>query len=216
MKRLWILWGILFFMVPGASAETLYVNDFVRVTLRTGPGLDYRVIDMVGTGTKVTPLEQRDEWTRVQVLDGKEGWILSRHLTPDPPSVLLVERLKEENQRQKTKLTEFSATNVRLEGEVKRLEKELDAHRRELAALKETHEALKTGASDYLELKSKYETVSAGLEEATRRAERYEKDLTRLQLHQNIRWFLSGAGVLVLGFIIGFSSKRQRKRSSLL
>jgi hypothetical protein len=43
-----------------------------------------------------------------------------------------------------------------------------------------------------------------------------EKEIARLSLNRNIRWFLSGAGVLVLGFIIGFSTKKQRRRSSLL
>ena len=38
----------------------------------------------------------------------------------------------------------------------------------------------------------------------------------KLESRQTVRWFLTGAGVLLLGFIIGFSTRRQRRKSSLL
>jgi hypothetical protein len=58
--------------------------------------------------------------------------------------------------------------------------------------------------------------MSAKLTEQTQKASKYEEDLTKLLWNKNIKWFLSGAGVLILGFIIGFMTKRQRRRSSLL
>jgi len=216
MRRLACRFVVFFLVIPEAGAEVFYVSDFVRVTLRSGPGIDYRVIDMIGTGQKVASLERGQEWTKVRTEGGKEGWILTRHLTTDPPSVLLVETLSQENGRQKEKLADLSATHNKLVEEVRSLKKELDAGRSELSTLKTEHESLKKGATEYLELKARHEKTAAELAEATRRAESYEKDLTRLELHQNIRWFLSGAGVLIVGFIIGFSAKRQKRRTSLL
>ena len=216
MRRLLVFVASLMLIAWNAWGEALYVNDSARMPLRSGPGMDYRIIDMVNAGKKVQTLENREDWNRVQVPDGKEGWMLTRHLTADRPSVLLVEALREENKSQKEKLADLSSTNTRLSGEVKQFTKELEETRAELAALKSEHEALKTGSSKYLDLKNNYEKSAAALKEVTQRADSYEKDLTRLQLHQNIWWFLSGAGVLVVGFLIGSSSKRQRKRSSLL
>jgi uncharacterized membrane-anchored protein YhcB (DUF1043 family) len=37
-----------------------------------------------------------------------------------------------------------------------------------------------------------------------------------MELNYTIKWFLAGSGVLVLGIIIGFISRRPRRRSSLL
>jgi hypothetical protein len=31
-----------------------------------------------------------------------------------------------------------------------------------------------------------------------------------------IKWFLAGSAVLIVGFLIGFSTKRQRRRPSLV
>jgi len=216
MRRLLVFFASLMLIAWNAWGETLFISDSVRMPLRSGPGMDYRIIDMVNAGQKVESLEKREDWNRVQVLDGKEGWMSTRHLTTDPPSILLVEALRRENTSQKEKLADLSSTNTRLSGEVKQFTKELEETRAELAALKSEHEALKTGSSNYLDLKGKYEKSAAALKEITQRAENYDKDLTRLQLHQNIWWFLSGAGVLVVGFLIGFSSKRQRKRPSFL
>ena len=50
----------------------------------------------------------------------------------------------------------------------------------------------------------------------TQKALELDNEVEKLHWNQNVRWFLSGAGVLLLGFIIGFSTKRQRRRSSLL
>jgi len=78
------------------------------------------------------------------------------------------------------------------------------------------YEALKRDSKEFLKLQSKFKESSSKLSEQTKKAEKFEDELTKLLWNQNIKWFLSGAGVLILGFIIGFSTKRQRRRSSLL
>jgi len=100
--------------------------------------------------------------------------------------------------------------------ENKGLSSELRTTKANLNKIKSSHETLKKESAEFLGLKSNYEKTSSKLTEQTQKAEKLEEELTKLLLHQNIKWFLSGAGVLLLGFVIGFSIKRQRKRSSLL
>ena len=50
----------------------------------------------------------------------------------------------------------------------------------------------------------------------SQRADELEEALSKLERGGQIRWFLSGAAVLLAGFFLGFSAKRQRRRSSLL
>ena len=54
------------------------------------------------------------------------------------------------------------------------------------------------------------------LTEQKKRVKQFENKIAELELQQNIWWFLSGACVLIVGFIIGYVSKRQRRRLSLL
>ena len=50
----------------------------------------------------------------------------------------------------------------------------------------------------------------------TKKLAKLEDQLSNIQLYHYIKWFLAGSGVLLVGFIIGFSAKRQRRRPSLL
>ena len=61
-----------------------------------------------------------------------------------------------------------------------------------------------------------YQKSTARLAKLKKENDRLEDALTRLQQRQIFRWFLAGAGVLFLGFIIGISSRQKRRRSSLL
>jgi hypothetical protein len=36
-----------------------------------------------------------------------------------------------------------------------------------------------------------------------------------LKLNQSIKWFLAGGGMILLGIVIGFSARRNKRRSSL-
>lgn len=52
--------------------------------LREGPGLNYRVIGNAKKGTSLSILEDRGNWLRVRLEDGKEAWV-SKAPTSDAP-----------------------------------------------------------------------------------------------------------------------------------
>ncbi|HKZ08564.1 MAG TPA: SH3 domain-containing protein, partial [Methylomirabilota bacterium] len=43
--------------------------------LREGPGNRARIIGVLKQGTRLEVLEERDQWFRVRVEDGREGWV---------------------------------------------------------------------------------------------------------------------------------------------
>ncbi|MGW8186224.1 MAG: hypothetical protein ACWGNK_03125, partial [Desulfobacterales bacterium] len=74
----------------------------------------------------------------------------------------------------------------------------------------------KSESGEFLALKAKYEKTAARLDEETRRANQLDEQVAKLTRSYAIKWFLAGSGVLLFGFIVGFSLKRQRRRPSLL
>ncbi len=54
------------------------------VNLREGPGLNYKVVGNVKKGTVLSILEERNNWLRVRLEDGKEAWV-SKAATSDAP-----------------------------------------------------------------------------------------------------------------------------------
>jgi SH3 domain protein len=216
MKKVAFIGICLILFCSVSQAETLYISDFLRITMRTGPGIDHKIIEMIKSGQTVTVLEQGPEWTKIQLPTGKEGWVLNRFLTPKPPSGLLLKKLEEKHAELSLKVTTLIDENERLRNENQKLDAELKTSSSNLKKVTDSYQTLKSGSAEYLDLKSIYEKMVMQLDQQKKRAQNVEKELERIQFHKNIRWFLSGASVLIIGFLIGFSSRRQRRRPSLL
>ena len=216
MKNLCIIGMCLVLFSTPVLAENKYVSDAVKVTMRTGPGNDRKIISLLRVGTKVEVVQPGDEWTLVRLANEKEGWVINRFLTDKIPSDIQLNLLKGKYQALKASASQMQEKNGLLKAENEKLTTEFTVSRKKLQKTTNDYEALKTDSKEFLKLQSKFKAASSKLAEQTKKAEKFEDELTKLLWNQNIKWFLSGAGVLILGFIIGFSTKRQRRRSSLL
>ncbi len=95
-----ILIGICFLLLSTvADAETLFIHEVMKVTLRTGQGTDHKILSMIESGQMVTVLEKGEEWTNVRLPSGKEGSLLNRFLTTTTPTVILLKNLKREHKK---------------------------------------------------------------------------------------------------------------------
>ena len=217
MKSFIVFFIVLFSTV--VQAETMYIDDIIKITVRTGPGIDHKIVAMIKSNERVEvlkPKKPEKDWSFVRITNGKEGWVLSRFLTPKEPDGLVLDRLKKKHNVLKNQAVSMIEENKVYKKENKKLNSELKTNKEISKKIKSSYETLKKESAEFLELKSNYEKTSSNLIEQTKKATKLEEELTSLLLHQNIKWFLSGAGVLLLGFVIGFSTKRQRRRSSLL
>jgi SH3 domain protein len=216
MKNLCVIGMCLVLFSTPVLAANKYISDTVKVTMRTGPGNDRKIISLLSIGTKVEVVQPGDEWTLVRLANGKEGWVINRFLTDKLPSDIELNTLKSKYEALRASASEMQEKNSLLKAENEKLTTEFAESRNKLQKTSNDYEALKTESKEFLELQSKFNAASSKLAEQTKKAEKFEDELTKLLWNQNIKWFLSGAGVLILGFIIGFSAKRQRRRSSLM
>ncbi len=203
---------ILMLLAVPVYAETMYVSNTVKITLRTGPGTDHKIIRMVSADQEVNVLEAQEEWSRVTLPDGLEGWLLTRFLSPEKPSGLVLSELEGKHQKLLTNVTGLKEENGRLTEENKQLSASLSAVRKELETVSKGYTSLKKESTEFLSLKSKYEQAMSELSDETRKAQILNDQL----LQKNIKLFLFGAGILLLGFMIGLVSRKQKRRSSLL
>jgi SH3 domain protein len=209
--------GVVFLLagLPSLHAETQFVTDNVKLTVRTGPSVENKIIAVIETGTTVDVITPGENWSLVRIPDGKEGYVLSRYLVADPPSVIQLERLQSRHQELSAEADALREENRMLKTETEQLRSELTTLQQDLNRTDSEFEALKRESAGFLELKEKYDRAASELSQKTGRVEKLEKELGQLEISQYIRWFLAGSGVLLVGFILGFSVKRQRRRSSL-
>ena len=202
---------LLLFSVP-VQAETMYISDIVKITLRTGPGADHRVIGMLQSGQQVEVLKSEEEWTQVQLTNGKQGWVLSSLLTSDKPKILLLDQTTEKNKALINQISDLINKNKELTELNKGIENELAQLKKKVQETGLSYETLQKEASEFLALQSKYKKSAQELEVQVKKERELEAEIGKLKSNQSIKWFLIGAGVLLLGFLLGLSAKRQRRR----
>ena len=132
------------------------------------------------------------------------------------PNSIVLNQLQKEHAELVARADKLAEENSRLKSEGNNLKQELTGSKQTLNKLSDSYESLKTESAEFLQLKGRYDKTVAELRETSQNAVKMEDELTKLRLNQNIQWFITGAAVLLVGFIIGYATKRQRKRSSLL
>ena len=193
----------------------MYVSDILKLTLRTGPSTENKILAVIQSGQQLDVVEFGKEWSQVQLPNGKEGWVLSRYLTDSETNNVKLDRLQAKHKNLTTQAAALLEENNRLQTENKKLEAAFKTNQKQADKALSDYETLKTEAAEFLSLKSKYEKAVSQLTEQTAKAEKYEEQLSKLEMSTYIKWFLAGSGVLIVGFLIGFSTKRQRRRPAL-
>jgi SH3 domain protein len=218
LKRIRIFGLVLLLCLFSASVygETMFVSDILKLTLRTGPSIENKIISVIESGQTMEVVEFGDEWSRVQLPNGKEGWVLSRYLTTNETNNIKLQRLEAKHKNLMIQAAELLEENNRLKEENNRFSTQFKTNQKQLAETQSAYKALKAEAAEFLTLKTNYERTASELAEQTAKAKQLEEQLSSLEMNTYIKWFLAGSGVLIIGFIIGFSTKRQRRRPALL
>ncbi len=212
MKQIVLACALIITLTNTVYAEKMYVGNILKITLRTGPGTDYKVIQMLESGQEVDVLEPGKDWSRILTSGGEEGWVLTRFVSPQVPSDLLLKSLSKKYEKLSARAADLEKENARFLKENKQLASELADAREALNRTSNEYSGLKKESADFLSLKAKYEKANLELAAQTNKA----RELNEMLLQRNIHIGLLGAGILFVGFIIGFSTKKQRRRSSLL
>jgi SH3 domain protein len=214
------IWGLIVAILGGFTAigfaETKYVSDSIPLSFRSGPSFENKILKYLKPG-ELLELQQRGErWSKVKLSDGKEGWVLSRYLSNQPASRDVLERLQVKHQNLTEELEKISQANEQLADENRKLTAAVSDHESALEALRKDYRTLQSESAEFISLKKKYDEASASLQDRNSRLATLEEQVASMELNYTIKWFLAGSGVLVLGIIIGFISRRPRRRSSLL
>ncbi|MDY0360275.1 MAG: TIGR04211 family SH3 domain-containing protein [Desulforegulaceae bacterium] len=205
MKKI-ILFLIFFSLTTKGFAAFLYVTDSFEVTMRTGMGTQHKIVAMVPSGERLDVIEYGDQWTKVKRKNGLEGYVLTRFLKDEQPNSQKLSKLT-------SKFEELSSENEKNKEELKvlreensELKMELNSVRKDYEELNEKYITLKKEAANYLELKKEYDEKSKLLEERNIAASELESKL----MERNLKIFLAGSAVLLVGFIIGLSTKKKK------
>jgi SH3 domain protein len=206
-----LLFTLLLAALPAAAAaRVLYVAPSAEVPVRVAPESKRKIVAILADGAKVELLRTDGDWANIRTSSGREGWILKRYLSPDPPLKDQVAALKDENQRLKQRLSELQKTE-------KSSSTERDTCIAQRDELEREYENLKMEAADAINTRKLLERTTRELNQTKQEAALLKSQLADTENNQRLKWFLAGGGVLLTGWILGvLFRKRGRRRTSLL
>jgi SH3 domain protein len=213
MKRTYLLLISAIFLTiicfpAAARAAKVYVSDPKETALRAGPGMNYKVLGMIPSGSGLEILKQ-PEWIQVRTsgpgAETKEGWVQNSAVAPLPPESSFIKELQSENAQINQKVSNLEREKADL------IQKEKDLTER-LKKVETAHESLKSGSANYLKLKEEYDTAKtaqASAEESTQALILENEDL---KFSARVKWFIAGAFVLLFGWLLGWLTSRSQKK----
>jgi SH3 domain protein len=211
MKHLPIIWLLMAALLaapwPSAAQDQRFVTDHLQVTVRTGPTVDNKIIAVVDSGDSLEVLSgPQDGWVKVRTPEGKEGWMIERYLQPEPTAALRLEKLDPQNQTLLQQNEELAEAN-------QHLQEALNQAQSRVAELEAAYAQLQKDAADEVQLKREYQRLQEDYQEQSRRLETLSTEVESLRFSNNLKWFLAGAGILVVGWLMGLALGRRRRRT---
>lgn len=216
--------AMLFVFTAGSRAEetgTRYISDRIRVYARAGAGTEYKLLTPLKTGDQVTLLgDVKDDWVHIRYGKNREGWIQKRFLTATEPAAKRLARAQARiatlEQNNKARIASLTETNKEYRKGNTALLREVKELRAKLRKVEKKYKTLLEESADFLALKDKYQKLAAENQTRKKHEDLLMAECDKLRTAYKIKWFLSGSGVLLIGFFIGillevFRNRKKKK-----
>ena len=199
--------AILFLLPLLSWAKTGYVSDRLILNLRQAPDNVSAVIQGLKSDTPVFILEEENEFYKIELESKEIGWVDKKFIIFELPKTLIIDQLTQENNDLKDKISKLSLLEADLKKNVDTLLSDKD--------IKSDDQIENTvNIQKIVQENQMYQKENLALSQELALLKGENKDLFKTSM---IKWFLSGVGVLLIGWIIGQSiSSRKRKSSSSL
>ena len=197
-----------------ANAASKYVSDQLRITMRTGQGNQFQIIKALVSGMKLEVLEETETgYTKVKTDDGQEGWVRSQYLADEPIAAdklayaqSRLAKTKDRNKALKEELAALRKDKIKLDSEHSALMTKHTSASKELSHLNKVAARPKQLARENRELHEKYAQISDELVLV-----KQENQVLKDRSQRN--WFITGAGVLIIGMLVGLIIPKFRFKS---
>ncbi|MBI5580962.1 MAG: TIGR04211 family SH3 domain-containing protein [Deltaproteobacteria bacterium] len=202
-------------VATNARAETVYVSDVIKLSVRSGPGNEHKSIAVTESGQQLELITPGQEWSLVRLANGAEGYVLARYLTTIQPGRFQYGQLQDKIKALTAQAASLAGENSRLKAENEKLAATVSGGQEQIDSLRSEYETFKQEATDLVGLKAKTDALTAELEQKNKQLAVLEIQSDDVYRTTYLYWFVAGAAVLFAGFLTGYSVKRQRWRSSL-
>ena len=182
-----------------------YVDDNLLIMMRAGNSSKHKIVRHLSSGTALEVLEISEDYSKVRTNKGTEGWVLNQYLSDQPIA--------------KERLAITTKQNVKLETQNNQLKKELNTLSRQHEKLLDKSKTLgsqlqkfRSVAAKPIKLSEENAALTKTKIDLESENEIMRQEIQILRDQSDKQWFISGAGVLFFGIILGLIIPKMRKR----
>ncbi len=201
-------------MAGNADAAKKYVIDVFEVTMRSGTSTSNNIVKILKSGQAVEVLEEdlASQYSLVEIDDGKKGYVLSRFLDDIPSARERLALLQEKSDQQKQAVSS-------LKEEIELLKSELDNEQTDNESLKNTLLAseselgrVRTASENTLTILDDNKRLQSIVEILREEKQSLSDENDSLKDSTKMDWFIRGAAVSIIAFLLGIIVTRIRWR----
>lgn len=214
------------------GAETRYITDVLLVNLREAPQANAPTIRLLRTGEALQVLDSRPGFLRVRTGQGEEGWVAEQYAAAEAPAAVVAARLQEEISRLRNRLRTLeedrdrataqleaarraqASSMAELQHELAAVRGEADQAARELQEVRQRYEHLLQASQNVAEVTEERDRLRVQTGELREAVGLLEAEKSALLRSWAVWWFLAGAGVLLLGWVLGALTRKKKSRFS--
>jgi SH3 domain protein len=196
------------------QADTRYVTDQLKITMRSGESPQHRIVRMLSSGTAVTVLSTNAAtgYSKVRLADGKTGYVLTRQLLTQPVARDRIVKLEARIKELEASPGELSAKLAKLSREHDDLQQKHAALQQEKNRIQKELEELKRTSANAVQIAQERKRLRKQVATMSRDLSNQEQEIRELKNNTTQRWFLIGGGVLFGGILLGMLLPHLRVR----
>lgn len=189
-----------------AQAESRYVTDELTITVRSGEDAGYRVLETLPSGTQVEVLSENADsgYSRVRTPEGTEGYALTRYLISEKPTQIQLTEARAELEELRAQSDNDTQQELdELKSEYQALKLQYDSLEFENVQLSQQLDTVRENASNVVSLIDERDEALQRVNKLTTELDELRVRNRELENNSDKKWFMAGAGVLILGVIVG-------------
>lgn len=200
-----------------AAEYNHFASDNIRWELRRGPGYNYKIQRWVNSGTPIKILETGDgDWSRIEFRENGTsftGWIHKAGVQSSPPAITLLDEAIKRATNAEQKLKTLEKDHAELTANFEVTSKENEKLKQENYEQNQEFTQLKEISTKAVELDQSNREMRTLINELESQNTILKQQVSQADDAEKRQWFLFGAGVLLLGLIIGRVFRMPKRRN---
>jgi SH3 domain protein len=200
------------------AAEVKYVTDVFEVTMRSGTSTSNAIVRLLASGQALTVLESdlASQYSLVETEDGKQGYVLTRFLIDGPAAREVLQGLRVKFDQQQLRLDEQQTEVTQLKQSLQQEQTDSQTLKTTLRASEQELSEVRGAAQNTLNILEQNKRLQTVVDQLREEKTLLSDTNAELSDSTQIDWFVRGAAVSLIAFIIGIlvTKIRWRKQDS--